>query len=245
MNRTEGTEKLKKGAECMGVPLAGEQLERLLSYYEMLAEANRYMNLTAIDDLDGVITRHFLDSFGPLSIKKLSEILKTPKKTLIDVGTGAGFPGLPLAIALPELQVTLLDSLGKRTGFLDGVIEKLGLSNARTVTGRAEDFAKPGEYRERFDLAVSRAVADLAVLCEYDLPFVKTGGHFLAYKAKGASEEVTRAGNALQILGGTAEVFSYSVPETDLSHTIVAIEKTGPSPEKYPRRAGIPAKRPL
>ena len=244
-NVSIGAEKLKNGAETMGVALSAEQVGKLLSYCDMLIEANKHMNLTAIDDPETVITHHFLDSLAPLAVQETAKKLQIPGKTLIDVGTGSGFPGLPLAIAVPELQVTLLDSLNKRVNFLETVIAELNLKNAKTICGRAEDMAKTTEMRENFDFAVSRAVAGLSVLCEYDLPFVKEGGTFLAYKGKEAQEEVRNATNALEILGGKATIEPYNIPETELEHVLVVVEKIAGTPEKYPRRAGIPSKRPL
>ena len=166
--------------------------------------------------------------------------------TLIDVGCGAGFPGLALKIAYPNLKVTLLDSLNKRVQFLDAVIERLGLQNINTIHGRAEDFAKQDGMRETFDLAVSRAVANLSTLSEYCLPFVKVGGYFIPYKSEKASEEIEKAQNAIKILGGKLEEKKeYHLPDSDYYRNLLLIKKEKTTPKKYPRKAGLPSKEPL
>ena len=242
----EQKEALRNGLEALQIELDEVQQEKLLDFGAMLLAENEKQNLTAVRDPREVVSRHFLDSLAPLSVPAAKERLCVPGTRLIDVGTGAGFPGIPLAIALPELSCTLLDSLQKRIAFLENVTETLGLSNANLLSARAEDAAKDPEHREAYDLATSRAVADLAVLSEYCLPFVRIGGAFLAYKGADCTEETERAANALQILGGAApRVETYPIPELEGLHTLLLIEKTGPTPEKYPRRAGVPTKRPL
>ena len=191
------TLQFRKDTQALGITLSDEQIEQFLIYYEMLVEWNQVMNLTAITGYDDVMKKHFVDS---ISLIKAYDISK--KSKVIDVGTGAGFPGLALKIAYPSLQVTLLDSLNKRIQFLNAVIERLGLVGVDTVHGRAEDFAKPGKLREKYDLCVSRAVANLSTLTEYCLPFVKEGGMFISYKSEKIQEEMVLADKAISVLGG-------------------------------------------
>ena len=181
------TEQFEKDCKALGVTLSDEQIQQFLKYYEMLVEWNEVMNLTAITEYDEVMKKHFVDS---ISLCKAYDV--TQNKTVIDVGTGAGFPGLALKIAFPDLQVTLLDSLNKRINFLNEVIAALGLTGVETIHGRAEDFAKPGKCREKYDLCVSRAVATLSTLSEYCLPFVKVGGKFISYKSEKITEWMDR-----------------------------------------------------
>lgn len=188
-----------------------------------------------------MLKKHFVDS---LSLAKVYDLRQ--KCSIIDVGTGAGFPGLAIKIAFPGLKVTLLDSLNKRIQFLDAVIEELGLEGVGTVHGRAEDFAKPGKLRESFDLCVSRAVANLSTLSEYCLPFVKKGGLFVAYKSEKAASEIEEAGKAISLLGGRIkERAEFTLPDSDISRSLFVIEKTKETPGKYPRKAGLPSKEPL
>ena len=233
--------------ECFGIQLSNEQLGQFLVYYEMLVEWNQMMNLTAITEFDDVMKKNFVDS---LSLTKACSAmafyyLEKPL-SVIDVGTGAGFPGLALKIAFPNLKVTLLDSLNKRIHFLDAVIEKLGLVGVETLHGRAEDFAKPGLLRESFDLCVSRAVANLAALSEYCLPYVKQDGLFISYKSEKISEEIDTAKNAISILGGKLErQVEFTLPDSDIYRNLVVIKKQKATPKKYPRKAGLPTKEPL
>ena len=191
------TEQFEKDCKALGVTLSDEQIRQFLKYFEMLVEWNEVMNLTAITEYDEVMKKHFVDS---ISLCKAYDV--TQNKTVIDVGTGAGFPGLALKIAFPNLQVTLLDSLNKRINFLNEVISALGLTGVETIHGRAEDYAKPGKCREKYDLCVSRAVANLSTLSEYCLPFVKVGGKFISYKSEKITEEMNTAQHAVKILGG-------------------------------------------
>ena len=226
---------------AMGVTLTEEQIHQFLKYYELLVEWNGFMNLTAITDYDEVMKKHFVDS---LSLIKAYDVSKNAK--VIDVGTGAGFPGLALKIAYPNLQVTLLDSLNKRINFLNEVISQLGLTGVETIHGRAEDFAKPDKLRGKFDLCVSRAVANLSTLSEYCLPFVKVGGEFISYKSEKINEEMEVAKNAITILGGKfAENKEFTLPASDIYRNLVVIKKIKESPKKYPRKAGLPSKEPL
>ncbi len=235
--------KFKQMVGDLGLSLSDEQYDRFIQYYELLIKWNEVMNLTAITDYDEVVTKHFVDS---LSIVKGMDPAGFAGKTLIDVGTGAGFPGIPLKIAFPELKVTLLDSLNKRINFLNAVIDELGLKGIETKHGRAEDYAKKGLLRESFDLCVSRAVANLSTLSEYCLPYVKVGGSFIAYKSEKTSEEVSAAKNALDKLGGKLiKCEEFSLPGTDLYRTMVVISKEKATPGKYPRKAGTPSKEPL
>ncbi len=235
------TEQFVKDVEALGVSLTQGQIEQFLTYYEMLTDWNQRINLTAITEYNDVMKKHFLDS--------ISLVKACPLKngtSLIDVGTGAGFPGLALQIAFPDIHVTLLDSLKKRISFLQEVIKTLDLKNVQTVHGRAEDFAKPGLLREKYDLCVSRAVANLSTLSEYCLPFVKVGGLFVSYKSEKSSEERKAAEKAVSLLGGVfLEPVSFLLPESDLSRTLVLIKKTKETPKKYPRKAGLPGKQPL
>lgn len=235
------TKTFEKDLSHLGVTLTARQTEQFLEYYELLAEWNQRMNLTAITEYDDVIKKHFVDS---LSLIKAYDVSR--KVSVIDVGTGAGFPGLALKIAYPDLRVTLLDSLNKRIRFLDEVIERLDLSEVETIHGRAEDFAKPDKLREKFDLCVSRAVANLSSLSEYCLPFVKQGGYFISYKSEKTAEEITAAMHAISLLGGNLkEQVEFMLPDSDIYRNLVVIEKKKPTPKMYPRKAGLPAKEPL
>lgn len=223
----------------IGIELSDEQLEQFLTYYEMLIEKNKVMNLTAITDFDEVLEKHFEDS---LSLIQAVDLEKS--QTVIDLGTGAGFPGIPLKIAFPNLQITLADSLNKRILFLDDVIRELGLVGIDTVHGRAEDLAKNSDYREKFDLCVSRAVANLSTLSEYCLPFVKIGGKFISYKAGECDEEVAASESSIFLLGGKiSDIKKFELGES--GRAFVIIYKVSGTPKKYPRKAGTPSKDPL
>ena len=218
-----------------GLPALIEPLE---TFSRMLLEKNQVMNLTAITDPRDVAVLHLLDSLA------LTGLAGLEGRTVVDVGTGAGFPGVPLAIARPSARVTLLDSLGKRVDFLRESCRTLGLDNVECVHGRAEEFA--GERRETFDLAVSRAVAALPVLCELCLPLVKVGGAFWAMKSVDTEEEISASKTAVKVLGGRIQAVSdYTIPTTEVVHRVVCIQKTAPTPKKYPRRFALIKKQPL
>ena len=207
----------------------------------MLVEWNKVMNLTGITKRDEVDEKHFVDS---LSVVQVFDVDKCKK--VIDVGTGAGFPGIPLKILFPDMEITLLDSLNKRIQFLNAVIEELGLKKINTIHGRAEDFAKKEEYREQYDLCVSRAVANLSTLSEYCLPYVKVGGAFVPYKSGEIDEEVNAAKNAIKILGGKiVQVKKFTLPGSDIGRSFVKISKVSKTAKRYPRKAGLPSKEPL
>lgn len=235
------TETFEKGLEQLRIFLNEKQIQQFIEYYEILVEWNKVMNLTAITDYEEVIAKHFLDSLALVKVCDLSG-----KKKVIDIGTGAGFPGIPLKIAFPELEIVLLDSLNKRIKFLNEVIEKLGLKNIRTIHGRAEDFAKQKEYRESFDLCVSRAVANLSTLSEYCLPYVKIEGNFIPYKSGKIDEEISQGEKVIKILGGKiSQIDKFQLVDTDMERSFVVIKKEKNSPKKYPRKAGMPSKEPL
>lgn len=235
------TEIFTKDLELLGISLSEEQLGQFIRYYELLTEWNGRVNLTAITEYQDVIKKHFVDSLSLVKACDLSAPL-----ALIDVGTGAGFPGLALKIAFPHLRVTLLDSLNKRVEFLNAVIRELGITGAEAVHGRAEDYARPGKLRETFDLCVSRAVANLSSLCEYCLPYVKRQGLFIAYKSGNASREIAGAENAIGLLGGRwKDKITFVLPDSDMGRSLLVIEKERPTPVKYPRKAGLPGREPL
>lgn len=232
---------LMDGCESIGISLTDLQVRQLVRYYEMLYEKNKVMNLTAVTDWESVQTKHYLDSLLLARVINLTGNLR-----VLDLGTGAGFPGVVLKIVFPQLEMVLMDSLKKRLLFLDDVIRELNLPNIRTVHGRAEDLGRKKEYRSCFDLVVSRAVSNLSSLSEYCLPFVKEGGTFISYKSSGIEEEVKQADHAIRILGGgRPTVVSYPLPGTDVMRSFVCIKKTGMTPAKYPRKAGTPGKDPL
>ena len=215
--------------------------EKLDIYARFLVEYNENVNLTAITDGKEILRKHFLDSILMYRYCDIDQ-----GATLIDVGTGAGFPGLALKIAYPNLQVTLLDSLNKRINFLNEVITQLGLTGVETIHGRAEDFAKPDKLRGKFDLCVSRAVANMSTLSEYCLPFVKVGGEFISYKSEKISEELETATKAISILGGKFDRSTeFNLPDSDIYRNLVVIKKVKESPKKYPRKAGLPSKEPI
>lgn len=231
----------QKDLEKMEIDLSAKQIEQFLRYYELLIDWNERINLTAITVYQDVLKKHFIDS---LSLTKVCDLGQ--KCHMIDVGTGAGFPGLALKIAFPEIHVTLLDSLHKRIQFLDTVIEELKLENVQTVHGRAEDFAKQGKLREAFDICVSRAVANFSTLSEYCLPYVRRGGLFIAYKSEKVASEIEGAGRAIALLGGSIkEKVEFTLPYSDIYRSLVVIQKIERTPVKYPRKAGLPSKEPL
>ena len=233
--------RLLSAAAEMGIVLSPVQGDQFAAYHEMLQTANRSFNLTRIpDDPAEAVDRNYLDCIAPIA-----HGWPVGARTAIDVGSGAGFPGIPLAIALPQVHFVLLDALDKRVKFLQSAVDALGL-NAEAVHLRAEDAARRPEFREQFDIALARAVAPLNVLAEYLLPFVRTGGQMLALKGPDAENELTQAGAAIALLGGgTGYIEPVSIPGRDWSRRLVAVEKQSPTPEKYPRRAGMPEKKPL
>lgn len=221
--------------------LSNSQKEQFDKFYNILIEWNQVMNLTAITKYDEVVQKHFIDSLSIKDVINLKEVC-----SVIDVGTGAGFPGIPLKIAFPHLKVTLLDSLNKRVKFLNEVIFELGLKNIETVHGRAEDVARNKEYREQYDICVSRAVANLTTLCEYCLPYVKVGGILISYKSGNVEEEIKDSEKAVSILGGIVKkVIKFELRGTNIGRSFVIIEKKKSTPKKYPRKAGLPSKEPL
>lgn len=235
------TTQFEKDFKKLGIQLENYQIEQFIKYYELLVEWNSFMNLTAITEFNDVFKKHFIDS---ISLIKAYDVSK--KVSVIDVGTGAGFPGLALKIAYPQMKITLLDSLNKRIQFLNEVIDQLGLKDIDTVHGRAEDFAKPGKLREKYDLCVSRAVANLSTLSEYCLPFVKVGGQFISYKSEKIQEEAEQAKKAITILGGKYEKqVEFYLPDSDIYRNLFVISKVSKTSTKYPRKAGMPSKEPL
>lgn len=231
----------EKDLSVFSIFLEKRQICQFLKYYELLIEKNKVMNLTAITEYEEVIKKHFVDCLSIASCIDLSKYF-----TLIDVGTGAGFPGIPLKIAFPNLKITLLDSLKKRVDFLNEVIEQLELTEIEAVHGRAEDFAKPDKLREIYDICVSRAVANLATLSEYCIPFVKVGGVFAPYKSEKVTEELEIGKKAVNLLGcRLVSRKDFLLPNSDINRTIVLFQKEKETPKKFPRKAGLPSKEPL
>lgn len=236
----EFKEKFQTELNLLPIKLEENQLAKFYKYFELLDEWNKFMNLTAITEMDEVITKHFVDS---LSLIKAIEDIGEESYRIIDVGTGAGFPGIPLKIAFPNLKLTLMDSLNKRVNFLNEVISRLELEEIEAIHGRAEDLGRDGNYREHFDYCVSRAVANLSTLSEYCMPFVKVGGYFIPYKSGKIEEELGAAKHAIFLLGGKVEeVKTFLLPGTEAERSLVKIVKNDSISKKYPRKAGLPAK---
>ena len=234
-------EKFKNGLQQLHIALSEKQMEQFLQYYELLVEKNKVMNLTAITEFDEVVEKHFLDSVSLTKQMDLHQPLK-----VLDLGTGAGFPGIPIKIVFPELEITLMDSLNKRVLFLQDVISSLQLENIEAVHGRAEEAARNKKYRESFDLCVSRAVANISTLSEYCLPFVKIGGSFISYKSSTIEDELEDGKKGIAILGGKVkDVYKFTLPDSELQRSFVIIEKEKKTPKAYPRKAGTPSKEPL
>ncbi|MBD8045695.1 MAG: 16S rRNA (guanine(527)-N(7))-methyltransferase RsmG [Clostridium argentinense] len=218
-----------------------DKYNKFMIYKDMIKEWNEKINLTAITEDDEIIKKHFIDSIKVFKIDELKA-----SKRIIDIGTGGGFPGIPMKIMNPECEIVLLDSLNKRINFLNEVIKELKLENIEAVHGRAEDFVKENNCRESFDAVVSRAVANLTVLSEFCLPYVKIGGYFVALKGPAIEEEMNDAKNALKILGGKVErIEEVTIEGSDLNHNLVVIKKIKETPKKYPRKAGMVTKNPL
>lgn len=234
-------QRLIENMKMISVELTDKQVSQFIKFYEMLVEWNKVMNLTGITEYDEVVMKHFVDSLSIVKVNGFDNVT-----SIIDVGTGAGFPGIPLKIVFPEIKITLLDSLNKRIKFLNAVIDELELENVETIHGRAEDFSKKEDYREQYDLCVSRAVANLATLSEYCLPYVKEDGYFLPYKSGDIKEEAANSKKAVKILGGNIEdIISFEIPDTDMARTILKIHKTKATPKRFPRKAGLPTKEPI
>lgn len=232
-------ERYSEYLNSIGIQLSNKQLMQFQKFYELLVEKNKVMNLTGITEYDEVVEKHFIDSIAIASFAKL-------EGKIIDLGTGAGFPGIPLKIVYPDVEFVLLDSLNKRIKFLDDVIDELELEKVTTVHGRAEDFAQKDEYREKFDFCVSRAVANLSTLSEYSLPFVKIGGEFISYKSGEIEDELVKSKKVVKILGGSVkEVNIFELPNNKNSRSFVSIKKDNKTLKKYPRKAGLPSKEPL
>lgn len=239
-DKSQGLELFEQGLLKFNIVLDSKQKDQFLKYYDLLIEWNKVMNLTAITEFFDVIEKHFLDSLS------IENILHLSNEWVLDIGTGAGFPGIPLKIVFPELEVVLLDSLNKRIYFLDHVIKELDLKKIRTIHGRAEDFGHDIIYRETFDLCVSRAVAKLSTLAEYCIPYVKKGGYFVPYKSGKIDDEIKDGKKAINLLGAEIEkVYDFSIPGTDIDRSLITIYKKEKTPRKYPRSAGKPSKEPL
>lgn len=234
-------DRFDEGLSKLNITLDAKQKEQFQKFYEMLIEWNKVMNLTGITEYEEVVQKHFLDSLAMVQVQEPMKV-----NSLIDVGTGAGFPGIPLKIAYPHMKVVLLDSLNKRIKFLNEVIKELELKDITTIHGRAEELGRDQLYREKFDCCVSRAVARLSVLSEYCMPLVKENGYFIPYKSGKIEEEMEQSKKAISILGGKIEsVYRFCIPDTDLERSLVCIQKKKPTPKRYPRAAGKPLKEPL
>lgn len=232
---------LNEYIQKIGIELSQDKIDKLIKYYELLVEKNKVMNLTAIIEYKDVVIKHFADSISIIKAVNMSEVTN-----IIDIGTGAGFPGMVLKIVFPDVKITLLDSLNKRVNFLNEVITELQLKDINAIHGRAEDYAHNDTYREKYDLCVSRAVANLSTLSEYCIPYVKVGGKFVSYKAGECEEEINNAKKAVNMLGGKIEdTVDFILPETDISRTFVIIDKLRNTSVKYPRKSGLPSKEPL
>lgn len=232
---------LINGCKLYNIDISQEQINMLLKYMDMLKKWNKNVNLTSIVDDEGIIKKHFLDSISIFNTELIKDNI-----SLVDVGTGAGFPGIPIKIINPTVKVTLIDSLKKRVNFLDEVIGELKLKDINAVHGRCEDFANQKDYREKYDIATARAVASLPVLCEYCLPYVKIGGSFIAMKGPSVIEELDVSDNAVKVMGGELkEVIDTNIYGEDLNHKLVVVKKKKLSPIKYPRKAGKIEKNPI
>ena len=239
MEKKRFEEEMSKKSKILGVRFSVEQIEQFYKYMNLLIEWNEKMNLTAITEPKEIILKHFIDS---LTILKYID----DNSKLVDVGTGAGFPGVPLSIMNPTLKITLVDTLNKRLIFLQEVVKELNLKNIEIVHARAEEFGQNKNYREKFDIATSRAVANLATLSEYLVPLVKIGGKIISMKASNAKEEINDAQKAIEVLGGKIEkIEEFDLPESDIGRTIIIIDKNKCTPAIYPRKAGTPAKEPI
>lgn len=234
-------ERMKKIFEKLDIEYSEDKIQKLSGYMDEILELNNHINLTAITDPDEFIQKHYIDSLLCVGMDEFKSA-----KTIIDVGTGGGFPGVPLAIAFPNKKFTLIDSLNKRIKIINELCEKLGILNVRAIHGRAEELARKKDMREKFDLCVSRAVANMSTLTEYCLPFVKVGGAFIAYKGPDCGQEIADAANAIKILGG--EILreeSPKVSEVSFDHKLIVINKKKNTLSKYPRKAGTPSKEPI
>lgn len=237
----EGKKIFIKCLEELDLTISSNQMEQFIKFYEILIEKNKVMNLTGITEFHEVIIKHFIDSLSIVKIMDMNSV-----SNMIDMGTGAGFPGIPIKIMFPEINVVLMDSLNKRIKFLEEASTVCNLHNISFVHGRAEELGRNKDYREQFDLCVSRAVANLSVLAEYCMPFVNVGGNFVCFKSGNSEEEIQNATNAIKLLSGKIENrVNFFLPESDFSRTLLKIKKERNIARAYPRKAGTPSKNPL